>query len=85
MLKAAWEEIVPRLLARSGSKVYRDFGPGLFRNLMVSRPNLAVGLHVIPEALLDGCLKLGSSSSILPASQHWSKRQEIESLYYSGG
>ena len=85
LLKAAWEEIVPRLLARSGSKVYRDFGPGLFRNLMVSRPNLAVGLHVIPEALLDGCLKLGSSSSILPACQHWSKRQEIESLYYSGG
>ena len=52
LLKAAWDEMVPRLLSRSGRKVYRDFGPGLFRDLLASRPNLAFGLHVVPESLL---------------------------------
>ena len=85
LLKAAWEEMVPRLLSRSGTKVYRDFGPGLFRDLMSSRPNLALGLHAVPEMTLASCLTLGSSSNILPANQHWSKRQDNESLFYSGG
>ena len=84
LLKAAWDEMVPKLLSRSGRKVYRDFGPGLFRDLLASRPNLALGLHVVPESLLDGCLMLGSSSTVLPAHQHWSKRQENASLYTSG-
>ena len=84
LLKAAWGEMVSKLLSRSGTKVYRDFGPGLFRDLLASRPNLALGLHVVPESLLDGCLMLGSSSTVLPAHQHWSKRQEDASLYVSG-
>ena len=85
LLKAAWEEMVPRLLSRSGTKVYREFGPGLFRDLMYSRPHLALGLHAVPETTLCSCLMLGSSSNILPANQHWFKRQENESLFYSGG
>ena len=85
LLKAAWEEMVPRLLSRSGTKVYRDFGPGLFRDLMSSRPNLALGLHAVPEMTLSSCLMLGSSSNIFSANQHWSKRQDNESLYRSGG
>ena len=84
LLKAAWDEMVPRLLSRSGTKVYRDFGPGLFRDLLSSRPNLALGLHVVSESLLSGCLVLGSSSNVLPVHQHWSKRQECGSLYLSG-
>ena len=84
LLKAAWDEMVSKLLSRSGTKVYRDFGPGLFRDLLSSRPNLALGLHAVPESLLDGCLMLGSSSTVLPAHQHWSKRQEDSSLYVSG-
>ena len=85
LLKAAWEEMVPRLLSRSGTKVYRDFGPGLFRDLMASRPNLALALHAVPEVLLESFLKFGSSINILPSDQHWTKRQENESLYLSGG
>ncbi|MCB4389392.1 capsular polysaccharide synthesis protein [Synechococcus sp. MU1617] len=84
LLKAAWEEMVPRLLSRSGAKVYRDFGPGLFRNLMGSSPNIAFGLYAVPEALLEGFLKLGSSGNILSSDYHWSKRQQSESLYFSG-
>ena len=84
LLKAAWDEMVPRLLSRSGTKVYRDFGPGLFRDLMASRPNLALGLHAVPEVLLQSVLKFDSSSNILSPEQHWSKRQEVESLYLSG-
>ena len=84
LLKAAWEQMVPRLLSRSGTKVYRDFGPGLFRDLLASHPNLAYGLNVISEDSLKSLLELGSSSNILPSQQHWTKRQELESLYFSG-
>ena len=84
LLRAAWDEMVSKLLSRSGTNIYRDFGPGLFRDLLASRPNLALGLHAVPESLLDGCLMLGSSSTVLPAHQHWSKRQEDSSLYVSG-
>ena len=83
-LSAVWTEIVSRLLARSGTKVYRDFGPGVFRDLMRSRPNLALGLHVLAEVSFKGSLNLGSSSNILPPDQHWVKRQINESLYLSG-
>lgn len=85
LLQAGWGQIVPRLLSRSGTKVYRHFGPGVFRDLMSSRPNLAFGLHAVTEASLESYLKLGSSSKILPSDQHWTKRQEAESLYLSGG
>ena len=84
LLRAAWEKMVPRLLSRSGTKVYRDFGPGLFRDLMSSSPSLALGLHVVPETLLESFLKFGSSSEFLPPDHHWSKRQVSESLYLSG-
>ena len=84
LLQAVWDEMVPRLLARSGTKVYRHFGPGLFRDLMASRPNLALSLHVITEDSLHHLLKLGSSSNVLPSEQHWTKRQVSESLYLSG-
>ena len=83
-LHAVWTEIFSRLLARSGTKVYRDFGPGVFRDLMRSRPNLALGLHVLAEDSFKGSLSLGSSSNILPPDQHWVKRQMNESLYFSG-
>jgi len=84
LLQAAWEQMIFRLLSRSGTKVYRDFGPGLFRDLIASRPNLALGLHAVPEVLLQSFFKLGSSSNVLSAEEHWSKRQESESLYFSG-
>ena len=84
LLNAVWSEMVPRLLSRSGTNVYRDFGPGLFRDLMCSCPNLAFGLHVLSEVSLKSFLSIGSSSNILSADQHWSKRQENESLYFSG-
>ena len=52
---------------------------------MESRPNLALGLQVVPELSVQNFLQVGSSSSILPPDQHWTKRQEHESLYTSGG
>ena len=84
LLRVVWNEIVPRLLARSGTKVYRHFGPGLFRDLMISRPRLSLGLHVISESSVRNSLLVDSSSSVLPAEQHWSKRQDGESLFMSG-
>ena len=84
LLNAVWEKISACLLSRTGTKVYRDFGPGLFRDLMAVRPVLAFGLHAVPEVLLGSFLKVGSSSNILPSDHHWSKRQQSESLYFSG-
>ena len=84
LLRAVWNEIAPRLLARSGTKVYRHFGPGLFRDLMISRPILSLGLHAISESSVRNSILVDSSTSVLPAEQHWSKRQERESLYTSG-
>lgn len=84
LLKAAWEEMVPRLLSRIGTKDYRDFGSVLFRDLMSSRTNLSVGLHSVSQASLQGFLKIGSTRNILPSDQHWMKRQESEPLYLSG-
>ena len=84
LLRVVWNEMVLRLLARSGTKVYRHFGPGLFRDLMISRPSLALGLHVISESSVRNSFLVDSSSSLLPAEQHWTKRQECESLYTSG-
>ena len=84
LLRAVWNEIAPRLLARSGTKVYRHFGPGLFRDLMISRPILSLGLHAISESSVRNSILVDSSTSVLPAEQHWSKRQERESLYMSG-
>ena len=84
LLQAAWGQIFPRLLSRSGTKVYRHFGPGVFRDLLISHPQLALGLHAISEFSLQSALKLGSSSNILPLDQHWTRLQETESLYFSG-
>ena len=84
LLSAAWNAIVPSLLARSGAKVYRLFGPGVLRDLMVSQPSLTLGLHVVSEVSICDSLQVWSSSSVLPVEQHWTKCQEREFLYTSG-
>ena len=86
LLFAAWQRIAATLLARRGQKLYRDFGPGLLRDLLAAGdPVLQAGLEVIPETDLQAQLVIGSSSDALPNDQHWSKRQHHESLYLSGG
>ena len=50
---------------------------------MDSNPSLAFGLGAISEASLHSFVKLGSSSNVISPDQHWTKRQEIESLYFS--
>lgn len=84
LLAAAWEKMSALLLTRSGEKVYRDFGPGVIRDLLAAGAPLS-GLQVLKEHELKGALQKGSSNEMLPTDQHWSKRQGIESLYFSGG
>lgn len=86
LLVAAWQQISAALLARRGERVYRDFGPGVLRDLLGNGdPLLQQGLEVVSEMHLVDYLLIGSSSEALGADQHWSKRQQIESLYLSGG
>ena len=94
LLSAAWHRMASALLARSGERVYRDFGPGLLRDLMagaavetasVDSAGLEAGLQVLQEQDVQDQLQIGSSSEVLPGDQHWSKRQQTESLYLSGG
>ena len=84
LLAAAWHRIASALLARGGERVYRDFGPGLLRDLLAAGAPEA-GLQVLQEQDLQAQLQIGSSSDVLPGEQHWSKRQRTESLYISGG
>ena len=85
LLQEAWVRLVYSLLHRLGVKVYRDFGPGLFRDLMVENPCLSEGLQVMQVQSLQSYFQIGSSSSVITADHHWSQRQQSESLYFSGG
>ena len=85
-LREAWNRIASLLLARRGQKVYRDFGPGVLRNLLATGDGaLQAGLEVVTESDLHDYLVIGSSSEVLESDQHWSQRQRNESLYLSGG
>ena len=84
LLVAAWHHMASALLARRGERVYRDFGPGLLRDLLAAGAPEA-GLQVLQEQDVQAQLQIGSSSDGLPGEQHWSKRQQTESLYLSGG
>ena len=84
LINAAWQLMAPALLARSGEKVYRSFGPGVLRDLLASGA-WDHTLIVRPVGELSAHLRFGSSFSVLPAERHWSQRQQSESLYLSGG
>ena len=84
LLAAAWHRMASALLARRGERVYRDFGPGVLRDLLAAGAPEA-GLQVLQEQDVQAQLQIGSSSEVLPGEQHWSKRQQTESLYLSGG
>ena len=84
LLVRAWHQISAALLARRGERVYRDFGPGVLRDLLAAGSPEA-GLQVLPETTLIDYLRIGSSSDALPGDHHWSQRQQTESLYLSGG
>ena len=84
LIEAAWQLISQTLLARSGQKVYRSFGPGVLRDLLASGA-WDHTLKVRPVAELSTHLCFGSSSNVIPSEQHWSQRQRSESLYFSGG
>ena len=84
LLVAAWQHIAAAVLARDGERVYRDFGPGVLRDLLAAGAPEA-GLQVLPESQLSNQLCIGSSSDALPGDRHWSQRQQTESLYLSGG
>ena len=84
LLAAAWHRMASALLARRGERLYRDFGPGVLRVLLAAGAPEA-GLQVLQEQDVQAQLQIGSSSEVLPGEQHWSKRQQTESLYLSGG
>lgn len=85
LLVAAWQRISAALLARSGDRVYKHFGPRLLRDLLSGDRRLQTGLEVLSENDVVTRLSIGSSSEALPSAQHWSERQKNESLYLSGG
>ena len=87
LLAQAWEQISKNLLARRGVSVYKNFGPRVIRDLfetgMFDRDLINGSIKVLPASDLQGRLRIGSSVSVTGADQHWSKRQETESLYFS--
>ena len=83
LLGRAWDRIAAYLLMRSGTKVYRHFGPGILRDLIREQPQLGALVHVLDEQEVSPFLRFGSSSNVLSKEEHWSKRQDSESLYFS--
>ena len=84
LIARAWDRISAYLLHRSGTKVYRHFGPGILRDLMLEQPQLASLVQVLPEQDVSKSITFGSSRSVLGREQHWSNRQQDESFYISG-
>ena len=83
-LQEAWGAISDAIRNRRGTGVHKLVGPGLLRDLLA--PGQFDGLVTIqPSQPLAAHLQIGSSSKVLPAEQHWSRRQQSESLYFSGG
>ena len=84
LLAAAWQRICEVIAARRSGRVYRLVGPGLFRELLESGRHRD-GVIVLPSASLESAIRFGSSSEAVGADQHWSQRQQSESLYLNGG
>ena len=85
LLARAWDRISAYLLMRSGTKVYRHFGPGILRDLMREQPQLASLVQILPEQDVAASICFGSSLRFVGRKQHWSNRQESESFYFSDG
>ena len=51
LLARAWDRISAYLLHRSGTKVYRHFGPGILRDLMREQPQLASMAQVLQNRM----------------------------------
>jgi hypothetical protein len=81
-LSSVWREIRAALLAREGTNTWHSFGPGLFKRVLAAG-EFGAEVRVLPLAELGERLQPGSSSSTLPKSEHWSLRQQRESLYFS--
>ena len=84
LLAAAWQRICEVIAARRAGRVYRLVGPGLFRELLETGRNRD-GVIVLPSGPLESAIRFGSSAEAVGADQHWSQRQQTESLYLSGG
>lgn len=85
LLAAAWQRICDVIASRRPGRVYRLVGPGLIRELLESG-SYQNGVDILPSAPLETTvIRFGSSSEVVGADQHWSQRQQTESLYLSGG
>ena len=82
LLQMAWSKISSLLHIRGGRKLYQQFGPGVFRDLIATE-DYQSNIEIIPIDNLASFLTIGSSREAIPADQHWSIRKASESLYFS--
>lgn len=81
-LNYLWRRIALLIMARQGSCVWSDFGPGLYWHAL-ENDQLRKYVTILRSSELMDMLQLSSSSSILPPAQHWSKLQgSLDSLYH---
>lgn len=82
LLQMAWSKISSLLHIRGGSKLYQQFGPGVFRDLIATGVYQS-NVEVLSLDELSSFLAIGSSREAIPGDQHWSIRKRSESLYFS--
>ena len=82
LLQMAWSRISSLLYVRAGHKLYQQFGPGVFRDL-IATGDYQNNIEIISIDNLSSFLTIGSSREATPGDQHWSIRKGSESLYFS--
>lgn len=83
LFQALWESVQRRLLAREGTDIWLEFGPGHLRDTLLSSGWLE-RVRVIQLGDLNGMVEVGSSIHFLPVETHWSIRcRDGQSLYLS--
>lgn len=82
LLQVAWGRISSLLNIRGGHKLYQQFGPGVFRDLIATGVYQS-NVEVLSLDKLSSFLAIGSSREVTSADQHWSIRKRSESLYFS--
>ena len=82
LLQTAWSRISSLLYIRAGHKLYQQFGPGVFRDL-IATGDYQNNIEIISVDNLASFLTIGSSREATSGDQHWSIRKGSESLYFS--
>ena len=83
-LQELWSRQKRVLLTRECKEIWKETGPGLFRDVLKdSAPSMMSSISILTTDKFDKFFRFSSSSAFIDTNQHWSKRQARgENLFY---